>query len=86
MNYLEILIPLFIFIFCIIYSIIFIKKYKKIQTNNNQNKQSNSFWNNKYIFDNIPSVFPTLGILCTALVASVERHTSKLSANFEKQK
>ena len=67
MNYLEILIPLFIFIFCIIYSIIFIKKYKKIQTNNNQNKQSNSFWNNKYIFDNIPSVFPTLGILCTAL-------------------
>ena len=67
MNYLEILIPLFIFIFCIIYSIIFIKKYKKIQTNNNQNKQSNSFWNNKYIFENIPSVFPTLGILCTAL-------------------
>jgi chromosome segregation ATPase len=47
------------------FSIVFIKKYKHYQTSKVADKKS--FWNNSYIFDSIPPVFPTLGIFCTAL-------------------
>ena len=47
------------------FSIIFIKRYKHHQTSKVADKRS--FWNNSYIFDSIPPVFPTLGIFCTAL-------------------
>ena len=33
--------------------------------------EKNAFWNNQYIFDTIPSVFPTLGILGTAIGITV---------------
>lgn len=61
----ELYIPLIIFTICTLFSIIFIWRYKLHQTRANVNK--NSFWNNTYIFDSIPPVFPTLGIFCTAL-------------------
>ena len=41
------------------------KRYKRFQLNDD--KQKGNIWNNSYIFDIIPSVFPTLGIFCTAL-------------------
>lgn len=48
-----------------VFSILFIRKYKYHQSNAQSDKKS--FWNNGYIFESIPSVFPTLGIFCTAL-------------------
>jgi chromosome segregation ATPase len=61
----ELLIPLIIFGIWTLFSVIFIWLYKKHQTDNAVNKKS--FWNNTYIFESIPPVFPTLGIFCTAL-------------------
>jgi len=61
----ELLIPFFIFSIWIVFSLIFIKRFKRNQTNHQTDKKS--FWNNSYIFDSIPPVFPTLGIFCTAL-------------------
>jgi hypothetical protein len=62
---LELLIPLVFMGLWTYISITYIKKFKKHQIDKNSDKKS--IWNNQYIFDGIPSVFPTLGILCTAL-------------------
>ncbi len=61
----ELLIPILIFAVWTLFSVIFIWQYKRYQTTATANKKS--FWNNTYIFDSIPPVFPTLGIFCTAL-------------------
>lgn len=61
----ELLIATIIFGLWTVFSIVFIWKYKHYQTTATADKKS--FWNNSYIFDSIPPVFPTLGIFCTAL-------------------
>lgn len=61
----ELLIAAIIFGLWTVFSIVFILKYKHYQTTATADKKS--FWNNSYIFDSIPPVFPTLGIFCTAL-------------------
>lgn len=61
----ELLIATIIFSLWTIFSIIFIWKFKHYQTTATADKKS--FWNNSYIFESIPPVFPTLGIFCTAL-------------------
>jgi hypothetical protein len=61
----ELLIAAIIFGLWTVFSIVFIWKYKHYQITATADKKS--FWNNSYIFDSIPPVFPTLGIFCTAL-------------------
>jgi hypothetical protein len=61
----ELLIPLILVGVWTYFSITYVKRFKKIQLDKKSDKKS--LWNNQYIFDSIPSVFPTLGILCTAL-------------------
>ena len=61
----ELLIATIIFGLWTLFSIIFIWKFKHFQTTSTADKKS--FWNNSYIFESIPPVFPTLGIFCTAL-------------------
>jgi len=61
----ELLIATIIFGLWTVFSIIFIWKFKHYQTTATADKRS--FWNNSYIFESIPPVFPTLGIFCTAL-------------------
>lgn len=60
----EIFIPAILFGIWITFSIIFINKYKKLHSSS---KSNTFFWNNNYVFESIPAVFPTLGIFCTAL-------------------
>lgn len=61
----EISIALIIFACWTTFSIIYYNRYKRFQLNDDN--QKGNLWNNTYIFDIIPSVFPTLGIFCTAL-------------------
>jgi hypothetical protein len=61
----EILLPFILFGIWTLFSIVFIRRYKNHQTTDVEDKTS--FWNNSYIFESIPPVFPTLGIFCTAL-------------------
>lgn len=61
----ELLIPSVLFAIWTVFSLIFIRRYKRRQTSSAPDK--GSFWNNNYIFESIPPVFPTLGIFCTAL-------------------
>jgi hypothetical protein len=61
----ELIIASIIFGLWTIFSIIFIWKFKRYQITAKADKKS--FWNNSYIFEIIPPVFPTLGIFCTAL-------------------
>lgn len=61
----ELNIPIIIFSIWTIFSVLYIWLYKKHQTTPTTNQKS--FWNNSYIFEAIPPVFPTLGIFCTAL-------------------
>ena len=61
----ELIIPLILVGAWTIFSIIFVRRFKNHQIDKNSDKKS--LWNNQYIFDSLPSVFPTLGILCTAL-------------------
>jgi biopolymer transport protein ExbB/TolQ len=61
----EISIALIIFAIWTTFAIIYYNRYKRFQLNDD--KQKGNLWNNSYIFDIIPSVFPTLGIFCTAL-------------------
>lgn len=61
----ELLLPLILFGIWTLFSVIFIRRYKQHQTTDTVDKTS--FWNNAYIFESIPPVFPTLGIFCTAL-------------------
>lgn len=61
----ELILPIIIFGFWTLFSLVFIRRYKRSQLVYGTDK--NSFWNNSYIFETIPSVFPTLGIFCTAL-------------------
>lgn len=60
----ELILAIVIFIIAIIFTIYYFVTYQK-----NQLEQSDSigFFNNKYIFETLPSAFPTLGIFCTAL-------------------
>jgi predicted nucleic acid-binding Zn-ribbon protein len=62
---LEITIALGIFFLFTAFAIRYYGRYRKFQLSENFEKRS--FWNNRYLFDAIPSVFPTLGIFCTAL-------------------
>jgi hypothetical protein len=61
----ELLLPLILFGIWTLFSVVFIRKYKQHQTTDTIDKTS--FWNNNYVFESIPPVFPTLGIFCTAL-------------------
>lgn len=61
----ELLLPIIIFAVWTLFSVVFILRHKRYQTNETADKKS--FWNNSYLFDTIPTVFPTLGIFCTAL-------------------
>lgn len=61
----ELLLPILIFAVWTVFSVMFILRHKHYQTNETADKKS--FWNNSYIFETIPNVFPTLGIFCTAL-------------------
>ena len=65
----EILFPLIIFFIWSWFAISFFKKYRENQTS--ARFKNNDFWNNTYIFELIPSVFPTIGIFCTALGVTV---------------
>lgn len=62
---LEFSIALIIFAIWTSFAVIYYKRYMRFQLNDD--KQKGNIWNNSYIFDIIPSVFPTLGIFCTAL-------------------
>jgi biopolymer transport protein ExbB/TolQ len=61
----EISIALIIFAIWTSFAIVYYNRYTRFQINDD--KQKGNFWNNSHIFDIIPSVFPTLGIFCTAL-------------------
>jgi chromosome segregation ATPase len=61
----ELNIPYYIFIPWTLLCILFIYLFSKNQKKKIENR--NKFWSNSYIFDTIPSTFPTLGILCTAI-------------------
>lgn len=61
----ELILPLILFGIWTLFSVAFIHKYKQHQTTDTADKTS--FWNNNYVFESIPPVFPTLGIFCTAL-------------------
>lgn len=61
----EISIAVIIFTIWTTFAVNYYKKYKNLQIEKSQPEKN--FWNNEYIFDGIPSVFPTLGIFCTAL-------------------
>ena len=61
----ELLLPIIIFAVWTVFSVVFISRHKRYQTTETANKKN--FWNNSYIFETIPTVFPTLGIFCTAL-------------------
>lgn len=65
----EILFPLIIFFLWSWFAISFFKKYRENQTS--AHFKNNDFWNNTYIFELIPSVFPTIGIFCTALGVTI---------------
>lgn len=61
----ELLLPIIIFAVWTVFSVVFILRHKHYQTTEKADKKS--FWNNSYVFETIPPVFPTLGIFCTAL-------------------
>lgn len=61
----ELILPIIIFTAWTAFSIVFILRHKHYQTTEKADKKS--FWNNSYVFESIPPVFPTLGIFCTAL-------------------
>lgn len=61
----ELLIPLLLFGIWTSFSVAFFYKFKRHQLA--ETSPQTSFWNNSYIFESIPAVFPTLGIFCTAL-------------------
>ena len=61
----EISIALIIFAIWTTFSIVYYRRFKRFQLDDDRQKEN--LWNNSYIFDIIPSVFPTLGIFCTAL-------------------
>ncbi len=65
----EILFPLIIFFLWSWFAVSFFKKYRENQTS--VRFKNNDFWNNTYIFELIPSVFPTIGIFCTALGVTI---------------
>lgn len=48
-----------------VFAIIYYQKYAHSRLDNDSKK--GNFWNNEYLFEIIPSVYPTLGIFCTAL-------------------
>lgn len=65
----ELFVAIGLLVFWTIFSIIYTNRFKKHQLN--KSIKDNAFWNNQYIFDTIPSVFPTLGILGTAIGITV---------------
>ena len=61
----DLLLPIIVFATAIAASLMFIRNFKKHQVSDHAIKTSG--WNNPYIFESLPSVFPTLGIFFTAL-------------------
>ncbi|RAI97848.1 MotA/TolQ/ExbB proton channel family protein [Chitinophaga skermanii] len=64
---------IFIGIFaCVVLACVFyVQRFKNEQ---HKPQESYNFWNNQYIFDAIPSIFPTLGILFTAIGVTIGLH------------
>src|SRR6187200_2229981 len=60
----DLLAPCIIFAIWTLFSVLYINRFTKYQL---KGLSKRNFWNNEYIFDAIPPVFPTLGIFCTAL-------------------
>jgi len=60
---LELFIAIVLFSAWTIFAVQYYRSYRK-PYNNSRHK---NLWRNEYVFDTIPSVFPTLGIFCTAL-------------------
>lgn len=60
----ELIIAVVVFTIAFVYAAHYFITYKKRQL---KLDKSTGFYNNKYIFETIPSAFPTLGIFCTAL-------------------
>ena len=60
----DLILPIAIFSIWTVFSLVYIKRYKIRQSDLDG---PNDFWNNVYLFEAIPPVFPTLGIFCTAL-------------------
>ncbi|AJA69892.1 MotA/TolQ/ExbB proton channel family [Myroides sp. A21] len=60
----ELIIALIVFTIAYSFGYVFFRRFRKNQINDPSKK---GFFNNKYIFETIPSTFPTLGIFCTAL-------------------
>ena len=65
----ELVVAIGLLVIWTIFSIIYVNRFKKYQFD--KSLEENAFWNNQYIFDSIPSVFPTLGILGTAIGITV---------------
>lgn len=65
----EIIFPLIIFALWSWFAITFFSRYRQNQTTTPS--EHIGIWNNNYIFELIPSVFPTLGIFCTALGVTI---------------
>ncbi len=61
----EISFAAIVFVLWTFFAVLYYKRYKKYCVSNGDKKQKK--WTNEYIFETIPSVFPTLGIFCTAL-------------------
>lgn len=60
----ELIIAVIVYSITFAFAIFYFISYQKRQL---MLDDTNSFFNNPYIFETIPSAFPTLGILCTAL-------------------
>jgi len=61
----EISFAAIVFVLWTFFAVLYYNRYKKYCVSNGDKKQKK--WTNEYIFETIPSVFPTLGIFCTAL-------------------
>lgn len=65
----ELFVAIGLLVIWTIFSIVYTNRFKKYQLDKSLGE--NAFWNNQYIFDAIPSVFPTLGILGTSIGITV---------------
>lgn len=70
-SHVELIVPGVLFLVALAFAWIFIKRFKKRQLSETSEESKDAFWNNQYIFDSLPSIFPTLGILCTAIGITV---------------
>jgi hypothetical protein len=65
----ELVVAIGLLVIWTVFSIVYVNRFKKYQFD--KSLKESAFWNNQYIFDTIPSVFPTLGILGTAIGITV---------------